>query len=37
MAINANLPLISGGLACANPANWSGGYTVTKPTTLLVD
>jgi hypothetical protein len=37
MTINANLPLVSGGFGCANPANWSGSYTVTKPTTLLVD
>jgi hypothetical protein len=37
MTINANLPLISGGFACANPANWSGSYTVTKPTPLIVD
>jgi hypothetical protein len=37
MTINANLPLISGGFGCANPANWSGSYTVTNPKTLLVD
>lgn len=37
MTINANLPLISGGFACGNPANWSGSYLVTKPTPLIVD
>jgi hypothetical protein len=37
LTINASLPKISGGFACASPAGWSGKYTVTQPTTLLVD
>lgn len=37
MDISASLPKISGGFACANPAAWSGTYTVTTPATMTVD
>jgi hypothetical protein len=37
MTISASLPKISGGFLCANPAKWSGSYTVTTPSTLLID
>lgn len=35
--LEASLPRISGGFACANPASWTGTYTVTSPTPLWVD
>lgn len=35
--INANLPKISGGFACASPAAWEGKYKITKPDWLDVD
>jgi hypothetical protein len=37
MKIKASLPKISGGFSCASPAFWSGSYTVTSPSTLLID
>jgi hypothetical protein len=37
MPITATLPKISGGFLCANPAKWNGTYTVTSPSTLLID
>ena len=37
MALYAEMPLVSGGFGCANPAMVSGNFTITKPTTLLVD
>jgi hypothetical protein len=37
LQINASSPKIAGGFACANPAKWTGKYTVTTPDTLLVD
>lgn len=37
LTISASLPKISGGFACANPASWSGTYTVTSPTPLYID
>jgi hypothetical protein len=38
MTIKANLPLVktASGFGCASPAEWSGSYTVTKPSTLLL-
>jgi hypothetical protein len=37
MDIEASLPRISGGFACANPAKWTGKYTVTTPDSLWID
>jgi len=37
LPVSASLTKISGGFLCANPASWSGKYTVTTPDTLLVD
>jgi len=37
LPVKASLPKISGGFACASPAEWSGKYTVTTPDTLVVD
>ena len=37
LQISASLNKISGGFLCANPASWSGKYTVTTPDTLVVD
>jgi hypothetical protein len=37
MEINANLPLEEGGFGCANPATWTGSYSVTNPDNLTVD
>lgn len=37
VSFSANLPLIAGGFACANPAVWTGSYTLTKPVPLFID
>lgn len=37
LLLNAQIRKISGGFTCADPATWSGEYTVTTPDTLLVD
>lgn len=37
LTVAASLPKISGGFLCANPASWTGKYSVTTPDTLLVD
>ena len=37
MEFAANLPLVSGGFGCANPATLTGGYTFTKPNPLWID
>jgi hypothetical protein len=35
--ISASVPKISGGFLCANPARWTGQFTVTSPSTLLLE
>jgi hypothetical protein len=35
--VKANLPKISGGFLCANPAEWTGTYTVTSPSPSFID
>jgi hypothetical protein len=37
ITISAKVPKISGGFLCANPAEWTGSYTVTSPTWLGID
>jgi hypothetical protein len=37
LQMSASIPKIAGGFLCANPASWTGKYTVTTPDTLLVD
>ena len=37
LKFEASLPLISGGFGCANPAVWTGSYTLTKPVPLFID
>jgi hypothetical protein len=37
LTISASLPKASGGLLCANPAKWTGTYTVTTPSSLILD
>ena len=36
LSVKAQLPKISGGFACSNPAEWTGKYSVTSPDTLLL-
>jgi len=36
LSVKAGLPKISGGFACASPAEWTGKYSVTTPDTLLL-
>jgi hypothetical protein len=37
LIINAQLPKISGGFLCANPASMSGSYSITTPKPMLID
>jgi hypothetical protein len=37
LTISANVPRISGGFLCSNPASTTAKYAVTTPSTLLVD
>jgi len=36
LPVKAQLPKISGGFACADPAEWTGKYSITTPDTLLL-
>jgi len=37
VTVNATLPLVSGSsFVCGSTASWSGGYTVTTPSTLFI-